>query len=222
MTRQDVVDRFREFSVRFEGLVHWPYLDIKGLVTVGIGCLIDPAAAALALPWVLEGSGEPASKEQVLADWNNLKSQQRLSKLHFNYARPVTKIRLTEEGVDTLLHQKMAGNEAYMKKRLPAFATWPADDVIVCVTQTIVGGCPAVRTFDGVGGRSGLGRHLQELHRLFTEARLRQCRQVRRDSNRGEPWHRAAQCREPGVLAQCQYGGDARARPERVVLAGSS
>lgn len=127
MTRQAVVDRFREYSVRFEGLVYWPYLDIKGLVTVGIGCLIDPVAAALALPWAMEGSGEPATREQVAADWHALKGQPQLAKLHYNYARPVTKIRLTDEGVDTLLHQKMASNEAYMRKRLPDFDAWPAD-----------------------------------------------------------------------------------------------
>ena len=28
---------FPEFSKRFEGYVHWMYLDIKGLVTTGVG-----------------------------------------------------------------------------------------------------------------------------------------------------------------------------------------
>jgi GH24 family phage-related lysozyme (muramidase) len=135
-----VVDRFREFSVRFEGLVHWPYLDVKGLVTVGIGNLIDPVSAALALPWVLEGSGDKATPEQVVADWNALKVQQRLSKLHFNYARPLTKIRLTEEGVDTLVRSKLLANEAYMRQRLPGWDTWPADaQLFACSMAWAVG-----------------------------------------------------------------------------------
>jgi len=125
--RQSVVDRFREFSVRFEGLVHWPYLDVKGLVTVGIGNLIDPVSSALELPWVLEGTTDRATPEQVIADWNNLKAQTRLSKLHFNYARPVTKIRLTDEGVDTLVRSKLLANESYMRKHLPDWDSWPAD-----------------------------------------------------------------------------------------------
>lgn len=124
---QSVIGRFREFSVRFEGLVYWPYLDIKGLVTVGIGNLIDPVSSALELPWVLEGSSEPATPEQVIADWNALKHEQRLSKLHYNYARPLTKIRLTDDGVDTLVKRKLLANEAYMRKLLPSWDTWPAD-----------------------------------------------------------------------------------------------
>lgn len=124
---ESVVSRFREFSVRFEGLCHWPYLDIKGLVTVGIGNLIDPVDAALALPWVLEGSGEPATRERITADWHALKAQQRLSKLHYNYARPLTAIRLTDEGVDTLVRSKLLSNEAYMHDHLPGWDSWPAD-----------------------------------------------------------------------------------------------
>lgn len=124
---QSVIDRFREFSVRFEGLVYWPYLDIKGLVTVGIGNLIDPVSSALELPWVLEGSGDSATPEQVIADWNALKHEQRLSKLHYNYARPLTKIRLTDEGVDMLVKRKLLANEAYMRARLTGWDLWPAD-----------------------------------------------------------------------------------------------
>jgi GH24 family phage-related lysozyme (muramidase) len=121
------MQRFREFSIRFEGLIHWPYLDVKGLVTVGIGNLIDPVSSALELPWVLEGTSDHATPQQVVADWNALKAQQRLSKLHFNYARPVTKIRLTDEGVDTLVRGKLLANEAHMKKTFLAWDTWPAD-----------------------------------------------------------------------------------------------
>lgn len=124
---QSVLDHFREFSVRFEGLVHWPYLDVKGLVTVGIGCLIDPVSAAFALPWVLEDTGHAAPRDQILADWSDLKAQQRLSKLHYNYARPVTRIRLTDEGVDAVVHSKLLANEALLKKSYPAWDTWPAD-----------------------------------------------------------------------------------------------
>ena len=154
--RQSVIDRFREFSVRFEGLVYWPYLDIKGLVTVGIGNLIDPISQALALPWVIEGTGERASAEQVIADWNNLKAQARLAKLHFNYARPVTKIRLTDEGVDTLVRSKLLTNEAYLKKAFPSWDTWPADaQLCACSMAWAVGaGFPGIfKNFTGFANR---------------------------------------------------------------------
>ena len=40
------------WTAQFEGRVAWPYLDVKGLVTVGLGCLIDPVSAALPLPFI--------------------------------------------------------------------------------------------------------------------------------------------------------------------------
>jgi len=132
---QTVVDRFREFSIRFEGLVHWPYLDIKGLVTVGIGNLIDPVSAALALPWVLEGDGSPATREQVLADWSALKARKELAKRHYNAARPITRIRLTETGVDILVRSKLLQNEAYMRKRLTNWDRLPADAQLFCCSM---------------------------------------------------------------------------------------
>lgn len=144
---QSVIDRFREFSVRFEGLVHWPYLDVKGLVTVGIGNLIDPVSSALELPWVIEDTGMLAGPQQVIADWNALKSQQRLSKLHFNYARPVTKIRLTDEGVDALVRKKLLANEAHMRKYLPDWDAWPADGQLFASSMAWAVGAGWVQIF---------------------------------------------------------------------------
>src|SRR6187549_2842998 len=127
MAHQQVYDVFRAFSVKFEGLVYWPYLDIKGLVTVGIGNLIDPIGAALDLPWHIEGSGDQATRDEVAADWKRIKAEQRLSKLHYNYARPITKIRLSDEGVDQVVKNRLLANETYLKKAFPNWDKWPAD-----------------------------------------------------------------------------------------------
>ena len=35
------------FTELYEGKIPWPYLDVKGLVTVGLGCLVDPLPRAL-------------------------------------------------------------------------------------------------------------------------------------------------------------------------------
>ena len=46
-----VRNAWRRFNEPLEGLTSWMYLDIKGFVTTGMGNLIDPVPAALALTW---------------------------------------------------------------------------------------------------------------------------------------------------------------------------
>ena len=43
---------FRAFTLPLEGEIAWMYLDTLGLVTVGLGNLIDPVELALELPFV--------------------------------------------------------------------------------------------------------------------------------------------------------------------------
>jgi GH24 family phage-related lysozyme (muramidase) len=123
---QSVLDHFVDFTRPLEGEVHWMYLDILGLVSTGIGNLIDPVGAALALPWKMP-DGSLASHEQVVADWNNLKAQQGLRELHYDYAAPVTKVRLTAEDVAQLVRSKLLTNEVQLKRAFPTWDDWPAD-----------------------------------------------------------------------------------------------
>ena len=44
--RASVKNQFRTFNAPLEGVVKYMYLDIKGLVTIGVGNLIDPINAA--------------------------------------------------------------------------------------------------------------------------------------------------------------------------------
>lgn len=126
---QSVIDAFPlRFSAPLEGYTHNAYLDVKGLLTVGIGCLIDPIVTALPLPWVMpDGSVAPAS---VIEDQlHSLKNQQGLK----NYAagsKPVldaTTIRLTDDGVAKLALSRLLAGEPLMRKVFPAWDTWPAD-----------------------------------------------------------------------------------------------
>jgi GH24 family phage-related lysozyme (muramidase) len=70
---QSVLDAFRAFSVKFEGEVSSMYVDVKGLVTAGIGNLAEPISLALAMPW-LSGNGE-ALPSEVRIDWQRLKDE---------------------------------------------------------------------------------------------------------------------------------------------------
>jgi len=62
------------FTKPLEGGVDHGYLDIKGLVTIAYGSLVDPAQHALSLP-LLRKDGSPASQREIAAEWISLKAR---------------------------------------------------------------------------------------------------------------------------------------------------
>jgi hypothetical protein len=125
---QSVLDNFFRFTVPLEGKTNNAYLDVKGLLTVGIGCMIDPPVTALPLPWVMpDGSVAPASV--IEAQLTSLKAQTGLE--HYPANSPsvlaATTIRLTDDGVMQLANQRLLAGEPLMRKTFPAWDTWPAD-----------------------------------------------------------------------------------------------
>jgi GH24 family phage-related lysozyme (muramidase) len=122
-----VARAFFSFSEQFEGYVLSPYLDVKGLVTVGVGNLIDPIGAALALPWKLP-DGSLAPPAVVSEQWLRLKARQDLKRLHWKYAAGLTSIRLTTADVDALVAAKLMANADYMQTHyFQYWPDWPAD-----------------------------------------------------------------------------------------------
>lgn len=120
--KRAVVDVFAAFTRPLEGCVLWPYLDCLGLVTVGYGCLIDPEPMAAPLTWL----GNP-SAGTVAQQWMALKARQDLKTRHFNYAAPLTTLRLDQPGADALLDQRMELFEGTLKHYFPSWDSWPAD-----------------------------------------------------------------------------------------------
>jgi hypothetical protein len=125
---QSVFDAFVRFSAPLEGLTHNPYLDVKGLLTVGLGCLIDPPESAANLPWVF-ADGSPAPAAEVLAQLRALKAQQGLKTYRSDSPSVLraTTIRLTDSGVLDVASKRTLANEAFYVKAFPSYPTWPAD-----------------------------------------------------------------------------------------------
>ena len=71
--RPIVAARFLEFTRPLEGLVEHMYVDVKGLVTIGFGNLIDPISYALALPFVRKAGRALATPAEITAEWNLIK-----------------------------------------------------------------------------------------------------------------------------------------------------
>lgn len=58
----------------YEGVTRYMYADTKGLVTTGVGFLIDSASAAQALPWKTK-AGALATAGQVTTEWKRVKGK---------------------------------------------------------------------------------------------------------------------------------------------------
>jgi peptidoglycan hydrolase-like protein with peptidoglycan-binding domain len=122
-TRAAVVQSFVPWSTPFEGYLNGPYTDAKGLITTGMGNLIDsgsgsptPTAKARSLPW---------SPNNIDADWAKLKAAwpgvQSVASMH------LTTSRLSPQAVTDLIVSTMQSEEAAILRLLPNFKDAPAD-----------------------------------------------------------------------------------------------
>lgn len=139
---------FRDYSVPLEGCVSSMYVDIIGLVTCGIGCLIDPISLALPLPWRHQATGELATRAEVSAAWNALKAQKdKFAKLHFKYAAALNDLRLDDAGVDQLMTQRLLANEKVLRVYFPQFDLFPADAQLAIFSMAWACGAGFPQTF---------------------------------------------------------------------------
>jgi GH24 family phage-related lysozyme (muramidase) len=124
-----VKNYFRAFNEPLEGVVRYMYQDVKGLVTIGVGNLIDPLSAALGLPFVHKGTGTAATTAEIDAEWKKIKNDHTLAKKGHRACQPLTNLELTDATIDGLIATRLALNESFLKRQKPFadFDTWPAD-----------------------------------------------------------------------------------------------
>lgn len=145
LIRQSVLDAWHQFSEPLEGRINHFYLDIKGLVTTGVGNLIDNyndvcPPSALALPWRVDGR-ELATKEQIKQHWEYLKSRQDLKSKHYKYAKDAFEQRfrcvltLDDEAIDALVLQKLGDFAAHATKTWKEFPDFPADSQLAVLSM---------------------------------------------------------------------------------------
>jgi hypothetical protein len=132
--RSTVLTAFRDFTIKHEGFTPFMYLDIKGLVTTGIGNLVDYQSAgtnagyeeALSLPWK-RPDGSLASKAEIGDAWRTVKSHQEMRNGGGMAYAKLTDIRLDREAVFDLVSHKLAQVETTLRERFHAWEAWPAD-----------------------------------------------------------------------------------------------
>ncbi|GAB4009031.1 lysozyme family protein [Nocardioides ultimimeridianus] len=125
--RDSVRKGFTTFTTKFEGRVAWMYLDIKALVTTGVGNLIDPVDAALGLPFTHKSTGKAATSDEIRQEWTMLKGRTDLAQKGYKACEPITDLRLSDADIDALVLKKLDANDAVLKKTFPDFESWPAD-----------------------------------------------------------------------------------------------
>lgn len=125
--RDSVANAFWDFTKTREGYLKFMYADVKNLVTTGMGNLIDPVSAALALPWKHGENGPFATQDEIIAAWNAVKNRTDLNQKGGGYYAGVTDLRLNDDDVKNLVTQKLQQNEDQLRQRYPAYDSWPAD-----------------------------------------------------------------------------------------------
>jgi GH24 family phage-related lysozyme (muramidase) len=119
--------QFVPFTKALEGRVPWMYLDVKTLVTVGMGNRVDPVEDALALPFIHKADQAPVSKGEIRAEWQILKSRPQLAVRGYRAYEEITNLRLSDAAMDDLVYRKLEANEAILKGTFPDWHSWPAD-----------------------------------------------------------------------------------------------
>lgn len=117
------------FNNPLEGRLPFMYLDMRNLVTTGMGNLIEPRGTAEALPWYDQNTGDTSSIDEIDAAWDLVKSRTDLSHLGGGAFKNVTSLRLTEPAIDDLIFSKLYEMESFLERRPPFrnFQKWPAD-----------------------------------------------------------------------------------------------
>lgn len=121
--RDSVRSAFPGRVQKYEGRTSWMYLDTKGLVTTGVGNLIDPVSLATPLPWLLPG-GDPATEEQICSQWSAVKAMAP-GMVAAKY-RAADSLYLADEAIDDLVRSKLAAFWSILAGQFPDAEEWPA------------------------------------------------------------------------------------------------
>jgi hypothetical protein len=127
-TRQAVLDAFVPFTAKFEGALSFMYLDVRGLVTTGIGNLIDPIGLATSLPW-RRPDGSIATVSEIEDNWHLVKGRADMASgggVAFGRLAGNT-LRLDQDGIDQVVALRFHENESILASQFPAYGSWPAD-----------------------------------------------------------------------------------------------
>jgi len=126
--RESVKPAFIHVTESWEGpaSINWMFPDIKGLVSTGMGILLEPVALAVGLPW-RRSDGSLANRDEIVADFFNVKNHPDAARLGHRSVRAVAKLRIKPEDLHQVVLAKVASNESILRQGFPEFDEWCAD-----------------------------------------------------------------------------------------------
>src|SRR5205823_5131019 len=71
-----LIPTLRKTLATFEGLTDFMYLDEKGLVTTGVGNLIDPKEKVNDFAWLRRSDNATPTPEEIDAEWDQIQKRQ--------------------------------------------------------------------------------------------------------------------------------------------------
>lgn len=102
---EDFQKQARELIKSGEGCIRHMYLDSLGNVTIGIGNMLSEDEA-VALPFIVEESGEEAAEEEIRAEYQRVRGQE--SNRLASYYAPYCRLVLPDHEIDRLLDEHIA------------------------------------------------------------------------------------------------------------------
>ena len=117
--------RFLKELVHSEGSIPHLYLDTRGHVTVGVGCLIGTLEEAQALPFVERASGRHASRAEIQLDWQRVRAEP-AGRIASSY-RPVTRLDLPEPEIRRMLGRRVDAFQAGLRRQFETYERMPED-----------------------------------------------------------------------------------------------
>jgi GH24 family phage-related lysozyme (muramidase) len=125
--KPEVREKFPAFTAIYEGRIPWLYQDIKGLITIGLGCLVDPVGLATGLPFVYAGTTQQADANAIAAEWRIIKGTTDLAHKGAGAARALCKLRLPEAAIDELARFRLDANERILFGYFHDWEQWSAE-----------------------------------------------------------------------------------------------
>ncbi|WP_019074670.1 peptidoglycan-binding protein [Streptomyces hokutonensis] len=137
---QSVWDSFIPFSAPLEGRIQFMYLDVKSLVSTGVGNLLDaddpqhfgtnpkPLPDIFTLDWYDKDTLAPATRAEIIQEYKTVKNSN-TAHATIGQKEAITRLRISNASIDDLVRNKLSQFEQYLRGRtdFEELEDWPAD-----------------------------------------------------------------------------------------------
>jgi GH24 family phage-related lysozyme (muramidase) len=124
---QSVRAIFPTFASSLEAKADHMYLDRKGLVSIGIGCIIDPLPMVIDLPFKRRSDRASANRVEVVQEWRRIKNDKSLIAADRDDVRKVTSLVMNISDIDRLICSRLLSSQKILRKTFGQWDQWPAD-----------------------------------------------------------------------------------------------